>query len=226
MNKKAFFLATLALLGVVLAGSFLYEDQKADQVSTTDTDSVTDLPTEKDSEEVIENQAPPKKTLPIYSGQPIAFLGNDPIIDQVSQEVVNKRRQMLAELAVSLSNDPNDFDGWMTVAYIKKIFNNYEGARDAWEYAKQVVSNSPLPYLNLGDLYGYYLRDLEKAEGNLLAAIQFDFSGVAGALQRTAFFYKDFGMIEKALQRFEELLRINPDEEWIKEEIRRLEESN
>lgn len=53
-----------------------------------------------------------------------------------------------------------------------KIIEDYDGARVAWEYAGVVSPSSSMWLRNLGDLYGYYLNNPQKAEESLLSAIQ------------------------------------------------------
>ena len=164
----------------------------------------------------------PQPETPIYKGQAISFLGDDSIINDLPKDAVDKRRQLLADLSIKLKENPLDFEGWMTVGFIKKFFNNYEGARDALEYAKYSGVNNALPYLNLGNLYGYYLKDFKKAEGNFLAAVDRDPLESFATRYNLAGFYRDFGMKEKALRYFKEALGFNPDNESIKAEIERL----
>lgn len=221
--KKVYLFGILVVLAVVLITGYSIFNKTSEEIVESPIEEIPENPIDLKDQDPKEGTQEIQPKLSKYTGQKISYLGNDPLIDELPKEAVDKRRKLLSDLEVSLSKDPNDLDGWMTVAFVKKFFNNYEGARDAWEFAKMVVPNNPLPYINLGTLYGYYFRDLEKAEGNFLAAVRFDFSNSVGALHSTALFYKDFGMKEKALELFRELLRINPDDEGVKEEIRRLE---
>lgn len=145
-----------------------------DQMATTtdkSSDAAGDFLTDADGNVgIIVTEDP--NTLPRYAGDPIVNLGNDPIIQQVPQQYVNQYIDELFTLEGQVTAQPADVDAWIRIGFLKKFFNNYVGARDAWEYAKLVAPRHPVPYHNLGDLYGYFLRDLPKAEQNFLKAIE------------------------------------------------------
>ena len=100
------------------------------------------------------------------------------------------------------------------------------GARDAWQYAKLLEPDSLLPYLNLANLYGYYLNNLNKAEENYLAAVDRDPINKFGAYTSLAGFYRDFGYKESAIEYYQKVLEINPKDEPIRVELERLTGSN
>jgi len=164
----------------------------------------------------------PNVNVPPYAGEAINIVGTDPIINQLPREAVERQKGFLAELAATLSENPIDYDGWIAVGIHKKFFNNYIGARDAWEYAKLIEPNQPKTYLNLGNLYGYYLRDLARAEENFLAATQRDISNFSGSYQAIANFYRDFDNREKAIHFYRKILEISPDDQPARIELDRL----
>ena len=57
---------------------------------------------------------------------------------------------------------------------VKKGVGDYKGARDVFEYAGKLRPKSSSPFFNLGDLYGYFLNDPQKAETNFLKALEND----------------------------------------------------
>lgn len=166
----------------------------------------------------------PVAQLPKYTGQAINTLGNDPMISQLPVSAVEIKKQQLADLAAALSKKPDDFNSWMALGNFKKFFNNFIGARDAWEYAKVVVPDQPLTYLNLANLYGYYLHDQKKAEANYLVAISLDSLNSYGGLNSIANYYRDFGFKDKALEFYKKALQLDPGNVPLKTEIQRLSE--
>mgnify|MGYP001595728800 FL=1 len=112
---------------------------------------------------------------------------------------IKERKDALKELERLLSRSPKNYDDWLQVGVSKKFFNNYEGARDAWEYAKLVDPNVSTAYLNLGGLYGAYLNDYPKAEFNYKTALSIDSLVFPYYYLALADFYENF-YIEKKNQ--------------------------
>ena len=117
---------------------------------------------------------PPVQKLPPYAGQAIGDIGTDPFIAKVPKDYLENHLKQLAELKVRLTQQPDDFNAWMDVAYLKKFYNNYLGARDAWEYANKIAPKNSIAFYNLGNLYGHDLKQYEKAEQYYLTAIKND----------------------------------------------------
>lgn len=167
-------------------------------------------------------EASKKSIYPPYAGQPILFFGNDPIISQLPPASVENYKKDLATMAEALNKDPYNFNNWLSVGIFKKFFNDYEGARDAWEYAAMLIPQQPVIHINLANLYGYYLKDFSKAEKNYLEAALIDVKNIYGALSGIAGFYRDFGFKEKALEYYRKALQVNPNDSSAKTEIERL----
>lgn len=98
--------------------------------------------------------------------QPVVFEGN---YSAKQQDEIKGQVKILTDI---LKADPNSFNEWMDLALLLKSIGDYEWARDAWEYAGAIRPNASLPFVNLGTLYGYYLKNPVKAEANLLHAIE------------------------------------------------------
>lgn len=118
-------------------------------------------------------EADQQMSLPSYTGEPIRELNPSPqAAASVGVLYIEKYQKNLAEIAERLEKNPRNYDAWLGIAYIKKLFSNYIGTRDAWEYAKIVSPDSPTAYFNLGELYGYELKDPMKAEENYKSALR------------------------------------------------------
>ena len=158
MRKKLLYvLAASAFFLIIFVGarySISLQDKVAPNIVL---ENQKDFSQENLSIEKLKSDEKAVVSLPRYAGQPIMTIGNDPIINQFPISVVEKQKTYLANLNTALQKNPYDFDSWMQVGNHKKFFNNYEGARDAWEYAKLLVPAQQLPYLNLANLYAYYL---------------------------------------------------------------------
>lgn len=112
------------------------------------------------------------RTAPPYQGEPVATLTADPVaLKQIPEDIYAKSKSELGDLARELAKNPRQPDLWMRVAYIKRFYNDYIGARDAYEYINRISESDPLPFYNLGLLYGYYLHEPAKAKEKLDAAL-------------------------------------------------------
>lgn len=186
--------------------------------------SFVEIPKENTKETVVIKPEQQRTGLPAYQGEPIAYLGADPaILSQLPPERVQQYQNSLKERAVALAKNAADYDSWIAVGIYKKFFNNYTGARDAWEYAKIVGASDPQAYLNLASLYAYYLRDVKEAEKNFLAAVNLDRLNYSNSFYQIAAFYRDFGQKELAIKFYRAILEFNPDDEAVKTELERLE---
>ena len=70
-----------------------------------------------------------------------------------------------------LKADSSNFSGWVDLGLFRSQIADYEGARQAWEYANALVPKNSVAYGNLGNLYTFYLKDYSKAESYYKKAI-------------------------------------------------------
>jgi len=84
-------------------------------------------------------------------------------------EITQKKIQEVVSL---LKIDPKSYDNWNELATRRKMIEDYKGAEEIWIYLTKIAPKNFIAYVNLGDLYGYYLHDNHKAEATLLAGIE------------------------------------------------------
>ncbi len=180
INKKIIiFLGVVLLVGIILViNQLLIKPESLPPKSGTGLENKVDDKSSSGNGSVIIETVPtlPVKNYPRYTGRPI----NEVRFGQgfsAPEAAIEKKRGDLKVLSVILSANPVGPDGmndWIAVGVIKKSFNDYEGARDAWEYANILYPANGLSFTNLGNLYGFYLHDNAKAEFNLKKAIAND----------------------------------------------------
>lgn len=111
--------------------------------------------------------------LPQYTGRPVREYREDPQeVRLFTEEQRNLLRQKLEEHAGSLDVNPDTLDPWLQAGVIKKMIGDFEGARDAWEYASLIRPKNFVSFKNLGELYWNYLPDYSRAEENFRKAIE------------------------------------------------------
>lgn len=76
------------------------------------------------------------------------------------------------EIIAILTKDQANVDAWFNLAIYRKMLNDYKGAEEIWIYLTKILKEPSYVFVNLGDLYGYYLRDSAKAEINFLRAVE------------------------------------------------------
>jgi tetratricopeptide (TPR) repeat protein len=108
-----------------------------------------------------------------------------------SKEAQDIIAEKISKTSQELKNDPNSISNWIELGLNRKMLDDYEGSRQAWEYAKLVSPKNFVVRGNLGDLYAYYLRDNQKAEENYLKALELGPSQIY-LYFKTAEFYRDF----------------------------------
>ncbi|MBX4211011.1 tetratricopeptide repeat protein [Candidatus Parcubacteria bacterium] len=100
-------------------------------------------------------------------------------------------------VTATLTKDPSQYNEWMNLAIYRKAINDLEGARLIWLYITSAFPTDPIAYLNLADLYGYYLHNNVKAEEYFIKAINISPTNSSIYL-RTYQFYIDIGNTTKA----------------------------
>jgi len=95
-------------------------------------------------------------------------------MDNISSETAQSYQKKFEETKTKIKSNPDDFNSWLYLGLIKKVVNDYEGARDVWVYAGKIRPKSSTPFANLGELYGYYLNQPQEAEKAYKTAIEND----------------------------------------------------
>ena len=111
-------------------------------------------------------------SLPAYTGRDPAEVR--PVDDEVrlfTEAQKNQIYQSIRENGSAVKANPGFFTGWIQLGVMKKTIGDFEGARDAWEYASVIQPKNSLSYANLGELYWRYLREYPKSEKNFRTSI-------------------------------------------------------
>ncbi|HEY4527780.1 MAG TPA: hypothetical protein VJL09_01935 [Candidatus Paceibacterota bacterium] len=110
----------------------------------------------------------PKITWPL----PVPNLGRPiNIAENLTPEMQKEAREHIAALIIRLKEDPELYGHWIDLGLYRKLIGDFEGTREAWEYASRLQPQEGIPFHNLGDLYVFQLKDFKKAEENYLKAI-------------------------------------------------------
>lgn len=113
--------------------------------------------------------------VPPYIGEAVRELHADAVfLKTVPPETYAAHLAELARLDADLATNPGRTDLWMRVAYLKYNYDDYAGARDAYEYLNRIADGNSVPFYNLAVLYGYNLKQPALAIPKFKAAIRRD----------------------------------------------------
>ena len=175
----------------------------------------------------------------------------------LTPEAAQLFRQRFEDLKKNLQADSDSFGDWLYLGVLKKGAGDYEGARDVFLFAAKIRPQASTPFVNLADLYGYFLNDPVKAEESIKQAIandpmeynfylsladiyRYKFPARQGMYERTlleaiakfpdnanliaplAAYYRDTDQIQKAIERYEQLVKLLPDNKEAKQDLAEL----
>ena len=211
------------VLGLFLAGGigyYIYSDvtsiQKAD---------VGELPLnlQEDNgdveEEIADTAVPPASSKDILAVSPPDLARPVEFVGLFTPESKDKLTKQIKEISELLAQDSTLFNQWIDLALLWKTIGDYEGARQAWEYASAIRPKNSLSSANLGNLYGYYLKNPQKAEENLLQAIANNPKLTYLYLQTADFYLEVLDDRSKAQEILERGIVENPGEEGLKKTL-------
>ncbi|MBU3926018.1 hypothetical protein KJ763_02530 [Patescibacteria group bacterium] len=127
------------------------------------------------------------------------------------QEAKVKVIEKIKSISSQLKENNDDFNLWLELGIYRKMIDDFEGARDVWEYAGYIRPLNSTSFNNLGDLYAYYLHDNKKAKENFLKAMENGSNQIS--IYRNAYdFYRNVMKDNiKAKGILEEGIKNNPD---------------
>lgn len=121
------------------------------------------------------------RNLRTSAGLPLpSYTGRDPLEVRPTPEDVKlftleQRERLYSTIraqARALIQNPTFFNGWIELGLLKKVIGDFEGARDAWEYAGLIEPLNSLSFSNLGELYWRYIHEYPKSEANFRISIK------------------------------------------------------
>ena len=128
----------------------------------------------------------------------------------------------IKEITALLKEDSNLFNQWVDLGLLRKAIDDYEGAREIWEYANAIRPNNSISFNNVATLYGYYLHNNELAEKNYLKSIENDPKYPYFYVQLSYFYLEVLNSKEKAKEILEKGLKAVPGDENIKSALKNL----
>jgi len=97
------------------------------------------------------------------------FENKDPNLPDVKRDEFFQRFVFYTN---TLRRDPDNFGAWLGLGQTHKLVNDFEKAHDSWAHLGDISPLNSISFGNLGDLYAWFLHDLQKAEDAYLQAIK------------------------------------------------------
>ena len=192
MKLKSIFAIVIALFLAGGAGYYIWNDLRDNEYPESDSEKseniesgicAIDADEPCDDEET--NNDSDVEEIPVPDlDRPVEFKSDVPNVIKI--DTLGK----ISAVSESLKQNSDSLDNWINLGLLRKSIGDYEGARDAWEYASAIRPKNSLSFGNLGFLYGYYLNNNEKAEKNFMRAIEND-SKLVYLYYQSFEFYRD-----------------------------------
>jgi tetratricopeptide (TPR) repeat protein len=68
-----------------------------------------------------------------------------------------------ATAVAAITKNPDDFNAWIMLGYVRKEAGDYEGAATDWQYMSDLAPSNPISFADLADLYTNFLPNYPKA---------------------------------------------------------------
>lgn len=91
---------------------------------------------------------------------------------ELPEDIKKQTTEEIQALSNSLKKDYDSLEQWIQLGLLRKLFGDYEGAKEVWEFAALIRPKNHVPFHNLGFLYWQYLKDFSLSEKNYLKAIE------------------------------------------------------
>lgn len=90
-------------------------------------------------------------------------------LSEISRKQAEEKIKEMADL---IKVDYDSIYPWYDLGAYRRVIGDFEGAAEAWTFATLIRPKDFVSYHNLGDLYGFYVKDYPKSEKNYLKSIQ------------------------------------------------------
>jgi len=90
----------------------------------------------------------------------------------LQESTKNKAIMDIKEITAKLKEDYDQLQEWLQLGLLRNLIGDYEGAKQAWEFAAVIRPKDPVAFHNLGDLHWMQLSDFPKAEKYFSEAIE------------------------------------------------------
>jgi tetratricopeptide (TPR) repeat protein len=194
MKKSLLFLIVLLAAGGV--GWYVWRDKGAPVAESPVV--VGDLPKLPDNS-LEESSAPVADVPKDLKSRAMAIIARPILVkNELSGSAKESAIAKLKEISELIKQDYNTIYPWFDLGAYRKLIGDYDGAIEAWTFVITVWPKDFVAYHNLGDLYGFTLKNYPKSEEYFLKSIEVNPSNISGYLQLADLY--EYAYVEKADQ--------------------------
>ena len=161
-DKKTILSVLVFVLVAVAAGFYVWRDFNAKEAEPLNSETEEQMTTRGVVRPEITET--PKLQIPDLD-RPTAFSAG------ISEEARKRLVLSISEVSDRLKKNYDYLQDWLQLGILRKQAGDYEGAVEAWDFAGLLRPQNATSFLNLADLYGYYIHDNKKAEESFLKAV-------------------------------------------------------
>lgn len=205
MKRKVFVLVVVVLLVVILSLVFLYLNSNRSSSQTGTNTSGNQI---LDS---YRTQLPTLSNLAQNSVNPVD-IRNYAVALYATGDIEGAKEQYLREVELN----PNDDVLLNNLGNVYRDSGEYQKAIDSYQKSIVAMSDQLNAYVNLANLYIYVLEQRDMGYGVLINGIESSPNNKESLLLSLANAYREAGLKDLAIARYNELLTINPDNDVVK----------
>jgi len=180
--KRNLFLGLLALTAVIAVSWYFDRDWKLSrssvQPSAANQPSVS-VAEEKNPEKevgekvVVKNDSPASESKEALKAMAAEIISRPIMASAPLAEIDRKRAEgKIKEMIDLIKIDYDNIYPWYDLGAYRRVIGDFEGAAEAWAFGTLIRPKDYIGYQNLGDLYGFYVKDYPKSEENYFKSIQ------------------------------------------------------
>lgn len=182
MKKLLLSLLALTAVGAVYWYFQVYQELSLVQPPMIDQPLVVDQSLDQPAEEKIseEKVVDPKEVLRAMA---VEIISRPIMVSAPLAEADRKRAEgKIKEVSDLIRIDYDMIYAWYDLGAYRRVIGDFDGAAEAWTFGALIRPKGFISYHNLGDLYGFYVKDYPKSEENYFKSIQNNPQNVQGYL--------------------------------------------
>ncbi len=217
MNMKKMLIIILLIFAVGVAAWYLryYSDLQPPAAQPLNESAVL-TPSADAVQEVLPDDSAAKKAA-LLRAEALKIVSRPVSVKISISETSRKNSLAKIEEMTNLIKDNYDYaNAWYDLGAYRMVIGDYEGAIDAYGFVNLIRPDDYIGYANLGDIYGFYLKNYPLAEENFLKALRNNPAYISGYVDLAALYE---GSFDGGRKRAEDLLlaglRANPQNDYL-----------